>query len=604
MPAKRRGKTRSLAGLGYIPPCDPTLRDAPPAGKQWVHEIKWDGFRAQAHVLNGDVTVYSRQGLDWTKEFRPICIAMKELAVESAVIDGEAVVIGPGGKPDFQALRRELGSKTSRIQYYAFDLLALNGEDMRDWPLVQRKQRLRMLLRRAPKSIVYVDHLQGDSREIIQKACEFGLEGIVSKLADAPYRSGRQEAWIKSKCELTDAFPIVAFVEKLGADPRRIASLYVGRYEGDKLLYAGKVQTGYTLTMAEEVREALDPHIQKKSPLSVPVRKPKATWLQPAVQAEVAYSSTTDEGLLRHATFKGLREDLALPRVSRPKANTEPRGGRSGAEAIHRHSVPTQNILQLLPHAVVPSEPQLVRYWKKVAKAALPYLGRRPLKLVRSVDGTTFYHKGPLPPVPSAVHQLKVAKREGGEGVRVWIDDLAGLLGLVQMNVVEVHPWNATVDDIEHADGLVFDLDPGEGIEWPFVIDTALALRDFLETEGFTPWPKLSGGKGLHVMAPLQERMTHDEAHRYSAAIADRIAAKDRKRYTISAAMAQRQGRLFVDYLRNGRGTTAVGTYSPRARPGFPIAATTTWTKVEDGIAPDAYTMDDPFKIGSQRSHG
>jgi bifunctional non-homologous end joining protein LigD len=254
--------------------------------------------------------------------------------------------------------------------------------------------------------------------------------------------------------------------------------------------------------------------------------------------------------------------------------------------------VPRENILQLLPDAVPPTSHELIDYWHRVHERALPYLGRRPLKLVRHVRGTTFYHKGPLPRVPSSVRQLKIAKRSGGEGTRLWIENLDGFLGLIEMGVVEIHPWNATVDDIERADTMVFDLDPGPGIGWNFVIDTAFTLRELLdqhELEG--SWPKLSGGKGIHVMVPLTERMTHDAAHRRSLELSELLASMDPDRYTVAASPAQRRGRLFIDFLRNGRGTTAVGTYSPRARPGYPIAAPVTWKDIERGVRPDAFNI-------------
>jgi bifunctional non-homologous end joining protein LigD len=433
--------------------------------------------------------------------------------------------------------------------------------------------------------------MRGDSRLIVEHACKLGLEGIVSKQVESPYKSGRQESWRKSKCDLTDNFPIVAFVEKLGARPRRIASLYVGRREGDKLLYAGKVQSGYSLEAAREVREALDPYIRRKTPLSEPIVKPKATWVEPVVDAEVAYSSKTDAGLLREAVFKGLREDLA-PATGKPSRVASPRA----VLRTPNKGVPPYNILQRLPEGVAPTEEQLAGYWRVVERPALEHLARRPLKLVRRVGRTIFYHKGPLPPVPASVHQLKVQKREGGEGTRLWVDDVAGLIGLVEIGAIELHPWNATVDDIERADRLVFDLDPGEGIDWRFVIDTALELRRILQDEGFKPCPKVTGGKGLHLMVPATAALTHDEAHAYSRSIAERLAMADPERYTVSASMAQRRGRLFIDYLRNGRGTTAVGAYSPRARPGFPIAAPVTWRQVEQGIRPDAFNIEHPVK--------
>jgi bifunctional non-homologous end joining protein LigD len=238
---------------------------------------------------------------------------------------------------------------------------------------------------------------------------------------------------------------------------------------------------------------------------------------------------------------------------------------------------------------VPPSKEELAAYWAKVWKRALAHLGRRPLKLVRYVRGTTFYHKGKLPPVPEAVHTIE--KREGGEGTRLWVDDLASLLGLVEIGAVELHPWNARIDDIEHPDMLVFDLDPGDGVAWEFVIETALRLRRMLKDEGLQPWPKLTGGKALHLMAPLEPKVDHDEARAYARHITQRFAATAPERYTLSSE-GKRAGRIFIDYLRNGRGTTAIGAWSPRARPGFPIAAPVTWRQVENEIRSDAFTVE------------
>jgi bifunctional non-homologous end joining protein LigD len=308
-----------------------------------------------------------------------------------------------------------------------------------------------------------------------------GLEGIISKQQDAPYRSGRVESWIKVKCGQRDAFPIVAFVEKLGARPRRIASLYVGRREGDKLLYAGKVRSGYTEAVARDLRERLDPFIRKDSPLSEPVKKPKATWVEPVTEVEIAYSTLTENALLREPVFKGLREHRELPEA-RPRSGTPLR-----TAGTRPQGVPPESILQHLPDAMPPSKEELAAYWAKVWKRALAHLGRRPLKLVRHIEGTTFYHKGKLPPVPEGVHRLTIEKRERGEGTRLWVDGLAALLGLVEIGAVELHAWNARIDDIEHPDMLVIDLDPGDGVAWEFVIETALLLPRMLKDEGLEP---------------------------------------------------------------------------------------------------------------------
>jgi bifunctional non-homologous end joining protein LigD len=585
-------RSRLASYPGFIEPCHPTECDRPPSGSNWVHEIKADGYRAQVHLRDGKVTVYSRRGHDWTAEFAAIARAAGALPAGHAVLDGEAISQDERGVADFHALRRELARKDSgNLTYYAFDLLYLEGEDLRRQPLVRRKQKLKTLLAKVPRGFLYADHLEADAERVYAQACKMGLEGIVSKRRDAPYRSGRQQAWLKIKCSKSATFPIIAFVEKLGAHPRRLASFYIGRRDNGRLHYAGKVQSGFTQQEARALRERLDPLLSATSPLDEPIWKPKATWVLPQLQAEVAYSSVTEDGLLRAAVYKGLRDDL----------ESRPRPRRTPVRAPSAGSVPRENILQLLPDAETPSKAELAAYWAKVAKRALPYLGNRPLKLVRHTRGITFYHKGRLPPVPAAVHQLRIEKREGGEGVRLWVDDLAGLLGLVEIGVVEVHPWSATVDAYEQADELVFDLDPGPGITWDAVIQSAVAMRLLLEREGLESWPKITGGKGLHVVAPLPRRIPHDAAHDYAKRLAQRLAAGDQHRYVTQADPSKRAGRIFIDYLRNGRGTTAVGCYSPRARPGFPIAAPVSWGQVENGVGPEAYTMARPFDPASGR---
>jgi bifunctional non-homologous end joining protein LigD len=509
---------------------------------------------------------------------------------QDLILDGEAVVADSRGIPDFGLLHADLATgRKERLLYHAFDLLYLDGLDLRGAPLVERKRLLAELLVGASDRILYAEHLEGNGAEIHERACAMGLEGIVSKQQDAPYRSGRVESWIKVKCGKRDAFPIVAFVEKLGAKPRRIASFYVSRRGENRLLYAGKVRSGFTEAEARDLRERLDPLIRKDSPLSEPVKKPKATWVEPVIEAEVAYSTLTENNLLREAVFKGVREDReASP--ARPVA----RSGLRAAGDRPRIAVPRENILQLLPDAVPPSKEELAAYWGRLWKRALAHLGRRPLKLVRHVRGTTFYHMGKLPPVPEAVHRLTIEKREGGEGTRLWVDDLAGLLGLVEIGAVELHPWNARIDNIEHPDRLVFDLDPGEGVGWEFVIETALRLRAMLREEGLEPWPKLTGGKGLHLMAPLDRTIDHDAARAHAKRVAQRLAATAPDRYTLASAPEKRIRRIFIDYLRNGRSTTVIGAWSPRARPGLPIAAPVSWRQVENGIRPDAFTIEKP----------
>ncbi|ESX17285.1 MULTISPECIES: DNA ligase D [unclassified Mesorhizobium] len=587
--------TSAIDRLSFIEFQSPTLVEKAPEGGDWLHEIKYDGYRTQLVVEGGKARAFTRRGYDWSHRYKGIVQAAASLPVKSAIIDGEAVVLGDTGLPDYQALERELGNPSSlRMTLYAFDLLYLDGRDLREQPLVKRKAALKKLLTETEPTLTYAEHLEVNGKDMFDHACRMGIEGIVSKRADAHYRSGVQTSWVKVKCVKSDTFPIVAFVEKLGAQPRRIASLYIGRREGDRLLYAGKAQTGYTLDAARRVRERLDPLVVAKSPLSEPIKKPKATWVKPDVLAEVQFSGVSDRGILREAVFKGLREDLqAIP----PKPPSPSKRRSDG-----QHGVPRENILQLLPDAVAPSKEELADYWRRVADQALVHLVRRPLKLVRHASGATFYHKGPLPRIPASVHQLRVQKREGGEGIRVWIDDMDGLLGLVEMDAVELHLWNATIDDIEHADRLVLDLDPGEGVPWDAVIEATLALRGILEAAGLESWPKVTGGKGIHLMAPLVAKMNHDSARKLAKSLAHRLVDTDPDRYLLSADPAARGGRIFLDYLRNGRGNTAIGAFSPRARLGFPIAHPVTWKQVEAGIRPDVFTLAQPFRPARRKA--
>ena len=595
-PADVRGAVRAPYPA-FIEPCLATPGTALPSRGTWLHEIKHDGYRAQAHVRDGTPVIYTRNGYDWTPRFQLIADALAPLSAHQVVLDGEVVVMDERGVSDFHLLQDELAKNhPDRLTYLVFDLLYLDGFDVRRAPLAERQQLLSQLLGECfdkGDRIQLNPHIEAEASAVFEQACAMQLEGIVSKEIHSVYRSGRQDDWIKIKCAQSDTFPIIAFVEKLGASPRRIASLYLGRWDGDQLLYAGKAQTGFQQRMLYDLRERLDPYIRSTSPLSVPVKKPKATWVEPALLAEIEYSAMTAEQRLRAPVFKGIRDDLLAPRKG-PK--------RKQTSAPVSLPVPKANILQLLPDAVVPTQEQLVRYWRTVANAALPYIAKRPLKLVRHDRGITFYHKGALPPIPQGVHPLRIQKREGGTGIRLWVDDLAGLLGLVKMGAVELHTWNSTIDDLEHPDSMVFDLDPGPGVGSGFVIETALELRDLLTAEGLDSWPKLTGGKGVHVMVPIEARaLTHDDAHRYSRNVAERMVSLHPDRLTTSASLSARDGRLFIDYLRNGRGTTAVATFSPRARRGFPIAAPTTWQELGQGLRPDAYSIARPWSSNSAR---
>jgi bifunctional non-homologous end joining protein LigD len=604
----------------FIPPQLTALVRTAPDGEGWLHEIKFDGYRMHARIEGGEVRLLTRTGLNWTDKYPPIAEALGKLPVDAAYLDGELCGVRSDGTTSFSMMQAasEAGNAAA-LAFFLFDVLHLDGEDLIKLPLHERKQRLAALLAGVGAPLQYSDHQPGRGAEFHAQACKLRLEGIVSKRADAAYAPGNRGLWVKTKCLNREEFVVVGWTEPEGSRPH-LGALLLAYYAPDgRLVYAGRAGTGINAAELARLRKRLEPLAADRMPLDVPPPRTsrfgsplvlsRVHWLRPELVAEVTFLTWTDDGLLRQVVYQGLREDKPAREVRRPLATDEPAPLTTGPTAVrpaakpaaatrrrNGTAVPAENILQLLPDAVVPSKEELAAYWTKVAPRALKHLGRRPLKLVRHTKGTTFYHMGPLPPIPAAVHQLRIEKRGGGEGVRLWVDDLAGLLGLVEIGAVELHPWGATVDDIEHPDLLVFDLDPGAGIAWDFVVKTAFALRDMLAAQELDSWPKTTGGKGLHVMVPIARGMGWDLAHEFTRGIAERLAATDRARYVTSAALAKRPGKLFIDYLRNGRGTTAIGAYSPRARPGFPVASPVTWPDVENGLRSDAFTMAEPQK--------
>ena len=572
-----RSKPASLSHSGWIEPCLATEVARPPVGARWVHEIKRDGYRTQLHRHKDKITLYSSAGFDWTDRYGSIAEALSELPAKQVVIDAEMTVpYGHCYRDDFWTLQADVARRRAdRLIAHCFDIMILDGEDLRDLPFTERKKILAELLAAGTsEKLRYSEHMEEDGPELYAKAQALGLEGVVSKVADAPYRSGRSNAWLKTICQYRETLPIIGVKVDKGA----FAGLYLGRMQSGKLVYAGKVERGFTDDTTAELMVHVERRSVKRCVLQSPPDKPKARWLEQGLTADVIHRGGLQVGRVRHAVFNGLNEE----RQSR---------ARPLATATASVSVARENILQLLPNATVPSVAQLKAHWRKVGREALAHLGNRPLKFVRHFEGTTYYHMGPLPPVPPSVHQLKIRKANGQPGIRLWVDSVEGLLGLVDMGIIEVHPWAATVADIERPDMLVFDLDPGKGIEWSFVVDTALRLRQMLKDEGFSSWPKLTGGKGLHLMVPIEPQLTHRQVHEYSKALAIRLAATDPRRYTIVPGEDERVGKLFIDYLRNGRGCTAIGCYSPRAREGLRFAAPVTWQDVQRRLTANAFTL-------------
>lgn len=621
-PKLRRPSRKERAGKtvmpSFIPPQRALLVDEPPTGPDWVHEIKWDGYRIHIRIENGTASLLTRTGLDWTDRYKRIAKAAQALDIDSAYIDGELCAVRPDGTASFDDLQAATdGSKSANLVHFAFDLLFLNGEDLRRRPLRERTDMLERLIPPTSHVIRYSGHYVGLGEQFYERACHVNVEGIVSKRIDAPYVSEDRGLWRKCKCYGREEFIIVGYTDPKGSRPH-VGSILLAYYSEDgRLIYAGRGGRGISERELARLIKKFKPLEIDETPLDVmppttsrfgqPLNLARVHWLKPELVCEVKFLGWTADAQLREVIFVGLREDKPAREIRRPvptkhgdvdAARRAPPVRTKPAERAR--SVPRYNIMHLLPDAVVPPREELERYWTIYGETALECLGRRPLTLVRHVAGVTFFHKRRLPPIPDVVHQMTIEKREGGEGVRVWVDSVDGLVALLDMDVVEIHPWGATVDDVEHPDLLIFDLDPGPGTEWEFVLDTALALREHLAGEGYDPWVKTSGGKGLHVMVPLPDRAWDwDRARAWAKLTAERFARRDR-RYTTTST-ADRRGRIFIDYLRNGRGSSAVGAYSPRARPGFPVSMPVSWDQVKAGIRPDAFTLRDMLAVRQAR---
>ena len=578
----------------FVDPMLATLTAVPPSGGEWIHEIKFDGYRIQARLDGGECKLLTRKGLDWTPRFATIAAAVGNLAAGSALIDGEVVVEASSGVSDFSALQADLSAgRQDRMIYAAFDLLYLEGRDLRLLPLDERRRQLGTLLAELPDGtpLRVSEHVENDGEAMLRHACRLGLEGIVSKRRDAPYASGRGGSWLKAKCTQRQEFVVVGFTRST-ATAGAIASLVLALNGPDGLTLGGRVGTGFSTKEARHLLEGLAEAATKTSPLA---GKPPAaavrgvTWVEPRLVAEVEFRGWTADGLLRQASFKGLRDDKPVEEVVREEPEDAvqdddhtPELDLSGIRLTHPERVlwEEQGITKL----------GLAEFYAGIADWVLPHVTNRPLSLVRCPSGAAkqcLFQKHRWEGLSPDIHPVDVGDTEP----MTYIEDLRGLVGLVQAGVLEIHPWGSRVGDIEHPDRLIFDLDPGEGVSWQAVIDGAVALRNRLEAAGLESFVKTSGGKGLHVVVPLVPTADWDTAKAFTKDVVEKLAADEPARYLATMAKAKRKGRIFLDYLRNGRGATAVAAFSTRARAGAPVSTPLAWSELGEGIRADHFTV-------------
>jgi bifunctional non-homologous end joining protein LigD len=588
-----------------------TLVEAAPQGDDWLHEIKLDGYRVLCRIAHGRARLFTRRGNDWTSTFTPIARAAAALPARTAWLDGEVVVLGRNGVSSFGALQQALGSErgAADLVYFVFDLPYLDGFDLRSVPLLARKQALDRLLRRDARHergpIRYSDHIVGRGEAFFAQACASGLEGTIAKRAQSLYREGRGSDWRKVKCLQTREFAIVGYTDPAGAR-RGFGSLVLGQARNGGFVHVGRVGTGFSDRLLADLAPRLQALEVPKPPVDPAPRGAAARgvhWIRPRLVADVAFTERTRDGILRHPTFRGLRADKRPQETAGEAAGTALQPSRAtGTRAPAPRRAPAGAPIRLTspdkvlwPDAGV-TKRHLAEYYIEAQDRLMPYLKDRPLTVYRCPDGLgkfCFWEKhldDPLPRGLSAI-SLDDAKTEKKRGAYFYAASIEGVLALAQLGALELHVWGSRASRVEHPDLMIFDIDPDAGLPWTRVIEGCVAVRARLEEIGLRSWLKTTGGKGLHVCVPLGRRQTWDEVKAFSRALAEDLARREPSKYTSNPLKVQRRGRIFIDYLRNGRGATAVAAWSTRARPGAPVSVPLAWEELDASLDPAAFTL-------------
>ncbi|HZM34174.1 MAG TPA: DNA ligase D [Burkholderiales bacterium] len=566
-PPKRAKRAAKAALPRFVTPQLATLLAAPPASGKWLYEVKHDGYRMLARIDPDGVRLYTRSGKDWTAKLPHLRESVEALKLENTWLDGEIVVLGPEGRASFQRLQNafEAGAD-AQIVYYVFDAPFLDGKDLTRLPLAERKERLRNALKPSA-SVRFSEHLEGEAKDILGEACKLGLEGLIGKQADAVYTAGRTRTWIKLKCRSRQDFVIGGYTPPKGSRSG-FGALLVGTYDAKgKLRFAGKVGSGFDEPLLKTLLQRFAPLKRAEAPFESPPRERAVQWLRPSLVCEVAYAEKTDDGILRQASFVGLREDIAAKQVGEEK--------------------PLPQLVITHPERLVwPSlgirKIDLVHYLEAVGEWFLPHLASRPLTLVRCPDGAEakcFYqrHLG----MGASPGELKQFRRErSSKGYYLYLDSIAGILSAAQNGAVEFHTWGARVPDVRHPDRITMDLDPGPGIAWHELVEATRWTRTLLEKLGLECFLKTTGGKGLHVVVPIAPAREWDEVKQFTREIAEFLVRARPDLFVAKMTKSRRHKRIFVDYLRNAETASAIAAFSPRARPGAGVSTPLSWDEL------------------------
>ncbi len=595
----------------------------PPSGKDWVHELKLDGYRIQIHVQSTpgrggkerEAKLLTRKGLDWTERMPDIAHAAAELPVENAILDGEVVALDDKGRSNFADLQAAFQEgKEKYLTYFAFDLLYLDGHNVCDLPLLERKELLAdvfsQLDRNSPLRLS--EHLEADGEKVFREACALGAEGIVSKLANAKYAPGRGNSWLKAKCILEQEFVIGGFTYPSNGS-RGVGALLLGYYEGGKLRYAGRTGTGFTQATQRMLRGKLDA-LEQKQPSFVEIpreARQNAHWVKPVLVAQVAFTTWTRDNLVRQAAFKGLREDKPAKEVVREIAvapeqasGSVAAAGKAKADRSRTSDSKAKGMTKLPithPDKVLDAESgmtkqQLAEYYLAVAERMLPHVVDRPLSVVRCPDGIgkpCFFQKHVGMGLSKGVNSVSIANPKSGEKEDfLTVNSAEGVVGLAQMGVLEVHTWGSRNESLEMPDRIVFDLDPDTAIQWKTLAASAEELRDRLKKLGLQSFLKSTGGKGLHVVVPIKAEYGWPVIKEFAHRLVQSMEKDNPKLYITKMTKAARKNRIYLDYLRNDRQSTSIAPFSPRARSGVPVAMTLDWKELKSDRVPVFHVTD------------
>jgi bifunctional non-homologous end joining protein LigD len=587
----------------FVEPALATLVSKPPSGSRWLHEIKFDGYRLEVRIEAGRIRLLTRSGLDWTQKFgKGILAAFRDLPVGTAIIDGELVVEPAAGASDFSALQADLSEgRSDRFVFYAFDLLYLDSYGLEACPLIARKQLLQKIIPSETGILRFSSHFDENGDLLLSHACRLSLEGIVSKIANDPYRSGRGKTWVKSKCSSRQEFVIGGWVPST-TSRNAIGSLALGVYENGKLIHVGRVGTGYTHIVAEQLFKRLNRLKMEESPFATKLTTEEnrgVRFVRPELVAEVEFRTWTADGHLRHASFRGLREDKSPVDIVR---ETKKLAVKASSEKPARNSVSLTHGDRLYWPDEGVTKAGLADYYTEVWRHMGPFVVGRPLALVRCPEGINGQHFFQKHAWKGMNRNIALARDPREEDPYVRIDDLNGLIGLVQAGVLEIHPWGSMVGNWEKPDQIIMDLDPGPGVSWENVIAAAEETRERLKKAGLAPFVKTSGGKGLHIVCPLVAKAEWPAVKAFTKGTADAMAADSPDRYVSTIAKSKRRGKILIDYLRNQRGSTAVAPYSTRARPGAAVSMPLSWEELSPAIGPDYFTvLNAPARLAALR---